>query len=75
MSRNFLFIDPHLREDDDLTKALPLELEIDERTTICAHELINYEDDERRYRDHRRDWKRCKNDAVARFYALWNPVD
>ena len=57
------------------TAALLLELEVNERTTVCAHELINHKDDERRYGNHRRNWERCKRDAVAGLELLRNPVD
>ena len=51
------------------------ELEVNERTAIRAHELVNHEDDERCCRHHGWERERCKRDAVAGFHALWNPVD
>ena len=57
------------------TAALLLELEVNERARICAHELVNYEDDERRYCNHRRNRERCKRDAVAGLELFRNPVD
>ncbi len=57
------------------TAALPLELEVNEWAAICTHELVNYEDDERRYCNHRRNRERCKRDAVAGLELLRNPVD
>ena len=52
-----------------------LELEVNERAGICAHELVNHEDDERCCRHHSRNRERCKRDAVTGFHALRNPVD
>ena len=37
-----------------LSKFGALELEVNERAAVCAHELVNHEDDERRYSNHRR---------------------
>lgn len=52
-----------------------LELEVNERAAVCAHELVNHEDDERRYSNHRRNRERCERDAVAGLELLRNPVD
>ena len=52
-----------------------LELEVDERATVRAHELVNYEDDERRAEDHEREGLRGEHDAVAALPFLGDPVD
>ena len=52
-----------------------LELEIDERAAVRAHELVNHEDDERRAEHHQGDGLRCERDAVAALPLLGNPVD
>lgn len=52
-----------------------LELEVDERAAVCAHELVNDEDDECRRNDHERNRLRRKCDAVAALELFRNPVD
>ena len=52
-----------------------LELEVDEWAAVCAHELVDHEDDERGRYNHEGDWLRGEHDAVAALDFLGNPVD
>ena len=52
-----------------------LELEVDERAAIRAHELVNHEYDECRGEHHQRYGLRGEHDAVAALELLGNPVD
>lgn len=54
---------------------MSLELEVDERAAVGAHELVDDKDDERRAEYHQREGLRGEHDAVAALPFFGNPVD
>ena len=54
---------------------IPLELEVDERAAVGAHELVDDKDDERRAEHHQREGLRGEHDAVAALPFFGDPVD